>query len=182
MLLVYFPINVPPGMTTEMVGMIVYIPAPVEAGVPKNSTGGGGVPWADGRATIPVMVFVRVGLEQVLGMVQVAVVPRMVEASAGIVPAEPVNAVELMERCHPSSVPLRSLLVNGIVYVIVLPGVPVMLYDTSVFPPNEPAMIVPFIVGESATAGVVAPGNRQRPMSNITSSKPPLEMWWKCFV
>ena len=163
-------------MTTEMVGMIVYIPAPVEAGVPKNATGGGGVPRADGRATIPVIVFVRVGLEQVPGVVQDAVVPRMVEASAGIVPAEPVNVVELMERCHPSSVPLRSLLVNGIVYVIVLPGVPVMLYDTSVFPPNEPAIILPFIVGESAKAGVVAPANRQLPMSSITSSKPPLEI------
>ena len=60
------------------------------------------------------MVFVSMSLEQVPEVVQVAVVPIMVETPAGIVPDELVSVVEVIEIFHPAAVPLRSLLINGI--------------------------------------------------------------------
>lgn len=80
-------------------------------------------------------------------------------------------------RFHPADPPVVSLTENGIVNVAVEPGVPVKLYGPVAVSLNDPALTVPFTVGESAKAGVPISGNRNPPMSSITSSKPLLERW-----
>jgi hypothetical protein len=141
---------------------------------PKNVTAVGAV-VAAGIGTTVVMSFVRVGSEQVVATVQVAVVLVMSEASRGngVEVVVLVNCVEVMERCHPSAEPDRSLLVNGIVYVAILPGVPVKLYDAAEVSLYAPPVTDPFTGGESAKAGVVTPGNRSPPPIIITSSNAP---------
>ena len=125
--LVYVPTRVPPGMKTVMVGVIVYVPAPVEVAAPKNLTAVGAVTAAAGMAIGGVTVLVSVSLEQVPAVRQIAVVPVIVEAvrGNGVLVVLLVNCVEVTVRFHPAAAPVRSLLVNGIVYVAMLPGVPV---------------------------------------------------------
>lgn len=117
------PAKSEPGRTTEMVGVTVYVPAPVPLAVLKNSTDVGAVEAA-GTPTDVMIAFDRVASEQVPLTVQVAVVPVMVEALLGNVPAEPVSGVEVMVTFHPPAAPVKSLMLKGIVYVIVVPGVP----------------------------------------------------------
>ena len=125
--LVYVPTRVPPGMKTVMVGVTVYVPAPEAAAAPKNLTAVGAVTAAAGMAIGGATLFVSVSAEQVPPVRQIAVVSVMVEAvkGSGVLVVVLVNCVEVMDRFHPAAAPVRSLLVNGIVYVAILPGVPV---------------------------------------------------------
>lgn len=78
-------------------------------------------------------------------------------------------------RFHPAAPPVVSLTENGIVNVAVEPGVPEKLYGPVAVSLNEPALTVPFTVGESAKAAVPIPGSKKPPMRSIVSSKPLLE-------
>jgi hypothetical protein len=172
-------------MKTEMVGVTVYVPAPLPAPVEKNTPGvPGGVVGAAGIAAFWLSVFVTLASEQVVAAAHVAIVPVISEASMGngvlVVPL--VNCVEVMERFHPNKPPLRSSTSNGIGYVIILPGVPEKLYAFATRV-KKPGMIDPVTiggvgvsgkdgvgVGVAAKVGVIAPGKRKPPPMNIMSS------------